>query len=89
MVTAFRESGFEIKVLLRATLSLKKFWDEKNKLTLVKSPIELVFGTIRTLGIAGNSGRDFSWAASAAEDFGQSLFNPPNIAGWPMVRNGW
>ena len=86
MVTAFRESRFEIKSLLKATLSLKKFWDEKNKLTLVKSPIDLVFGTIRTLGTAGNDGKDFSWAASAAEDFGQSLFNPPNIAGWPAGK---
>ena len=43
MVTMFRESGFEIKALLKATLSLKKFWDENNKLTLVKSPVELVF----------------------------------------------
>ena len=83
LVTAFKESGFEIKALLKATLSLKKFWDEKNKLSLVKSPIELIFGTIRTLGTAGNDGTDFSWAVNAAEKFGQSLFNPPNIAGWP------
>ena len=62
IVTAFRESGFEIKALLKATLSLKKFWDEKNKLTLVKSPIDLVFGTIRTLGTAGDSGSNFQWA---------------------------
>ena len=86
MVTAFRESGFEIKALLRATLSLKKFWDEKNKLTLVKSPIELVFGTIRTLGTAGNGGKNFQWAIDASDDFGQSLFNPPNIAGWPVGK---
>ena len=86
LVAAFRESGFEIKALFRATLSLKKFWDEKNKLTLVKSPIDLVFGTIRTLGTAGNEGANFQWAVDAAEDFGQSLFNPPNIAGWPVGK---
>ena len=71
---------------MKATLSLKKFWDEKNKLTLVKSPIDLVFGTIRTLGTAGNSGSNFQWANDAAADFGQSLFNPPNIAGWPVGK---
>ena len=86
MVTVLRESGFEIKALLKATLSLKKFWDEKNKLTLVKSPIDLVFGTIRTLGTAGDSGSNFKWANDATEDFGQSLFNPPNIAGWPVGK---
>ena len=56
---------------------------KKNRLSLVKSPIELIFGTIRTLGTAGNDGRNFSWAVNAIEKFGQSLFNPPNIAGWP------
>ena len=86
MVTSFRESGFEIKALLKATLSLKKFWDEKNKLTLVKSPIELIFGTVRTLGVAGNEGRNFDWMIDAAENFGQPLFNPPNIAGWPSGK---
>ena len=87
MVSAFRQSGFEIKALLKATLSLRKFWDERNKLTLVKSPIDLIFGTIRTLGIAGNGGTNFQWANQAMQDYGQSLFNPPNIAGWPVGRD--
>ena len=87
MVTAFRESGFEIKALLKATLRLEKFWDEKNKLTLVKSPIDLVFGTIRTLGTAGNDGKEFRWAVDAVLKLGQPLFNPPNIAGWPVGKD--
>ena len=87
MVTVLRESGFEIKALLKATLSLKKILGRKKyKLTLVKSPIDLVFGTIRTLGTAGDSGSNFKWANDATEDFGQSLFNPPNIAGWPVGK---
>ena len=86
MVTSFRESGFEIDALLKATLSLEKFWDEKNKLTLVKSPIELVFGTVRTFGVAGNKGQNFDWTIRATKNFGQSLFNPPNIAGWPSGK---
>ena len=46
----------------------------------------MVFGTIRTLGTAGTRGANFQWAVDVAEDFGQSLFNPPNIAGWPVGR---
>lgn len=86
LVTTFRESGFEIPQLLKATLSLEQFWNPKNKLSLVKSPIELIFGTIRTLNTAGNSGQEFGWAISLADEFGQSLFNPPNIAGWPAGK---
>ena len=51
LVSSFRESDFSIIKLFETTISLKKFWDEDNRLTLVKSPIELVFGTARTLGV--------------------------------------
>ena len=53
LVSTFRENDFSIVKLFEATISLKKFWDQNNRLTLVKSPIELVFGTARTIGIKG------------------------------------
>ena len=43
LVTYFKKSNFEIPEMLRATLYLKKFWD--NKLSLVKSPLDLFYGT--------------------------------------------
>ena len=56
-------------------------------MTLVKSPIELVFGTARTIGIKGWKKQDnLSWLMFLTKDFGQDLFNPPNSAGWPTGK---
>ena len=87
LVSTFRENDFSIIKLFEATISLKKFWDQNNRLTLVKSPIELVFGTARTIGIKGWKKQDnLSWLMFLTKDFGQDLFNPPNIAGWPTGK---
>ena len=50
LVSTFRKYDFNIIKLFEATISLKKFWDQNNRLTLVKSPIELIYGTARTIG---------------------------------------
>ena len=53
LVSTLRKYDFSIIKLLKATISLRKFWDNNNRLTLVKSPIELVYGTARTTGVQG------------------------------------
>ena len=85
LVTSFREADYAIPALFEATLSLASFWDEKNKLTLVKSPVDLLFGTARTLQSTSNAG-NMSWLTRGMTDLNQDLFNPPNIAGWPTGR---
>ena len=66
--------------MVRATLYLKKFWDKK--LTLIKSPLDLFYGTARTFNYSG-SDNDHVSLIDNMEESGQYLFNPPNIAGWP------
>ncbi len=80
LVTYFKNSNFEIPEMLRATLYLKKFWDKK--LTLIKSPLDLFYGTARTLNYSGPDS-DHVALIYNMEAIGQDLFNPPNIAGWP------
>ena len=87
LVSTFRKYDFSIIKLFEATISLKKFWDQNNRLTLVKSPIELVYGTARTIGVQGwQKQNNLSWLVFLSKDFGQDLFNPPNIAGWPTGK---
>ena len=86
LVSSFRESDFSIIKLFETTISLKKFWDEDNRLTLVKSPIELVFGTARTLGVRSWKNHNIDWLVSLSKEFGQDIYNPPNIAGWPSGK---
>ena len=53
MVSFFKHSNFNISSLLEATLSLEKFWSKDNRLSLVKSPIDLMYGIARTFNYAG------------------------------------
>jgi uncharacterized protein (DUF1800 family) len=76
----FRASGYDIKVALRGLLLAPAFWARENRGTLVKSPVELVAGTLHTLGIAPEAGLPY---ARAAARMSQNLFAPPNVKGWP------
>ena len=87
LVSTLRKYDFSIIKLFEASISLKKFWDQNNRLTLIKSPIELVYGTARTIGVQGwQKQNNLSWLVFLSKDFGQDLFNPPNIAGWPTGK---
>ena len=87
LMSKFRTSNFSISKLFEATISLKSFWSEESRLNLVKSPVELFYGTSRTLGYAGRGMDDHIWMLAFASELGQDLFNPPNIAGFPGGTN--
>lgn len=80
LVTFFKKHNYEIPEMLRGVLYLNKFWEKK--LSLVKSPIELFYGTTRTFNSSSNA-LDHNDLITYMENVGQKLFNPPNIAGWP------
>jgi uncharacterized protein (DUF1800 family) len=76
----FRESNYDIKAALRELLTGDSFYAPANRAVLVKSPIELVVGTLRQLDI--NPGTTLPFAVAAA-GMGQNLMSPPNVKGWP------
>lgn len=80
IATRFRDSDYSIPALLRATLSSSGFWDPANRGTLVKSPVDLLIGSIRTSGKLPDT-----WPSLDAQlaGLGQNLFEAPNVAGWP------
>jgi uncharacterized protein (DUF1800 family) len=77
---AFRDGSYDIKIALRLLLSSDAFWDPANRGTLVKSPVELVVGTLRQLDVAPAGATPFVVVAAG---MGQNLFSPPNVKGWP------
>ena len=83
LMSKFRSSNFSIPKLFEATLSLKSFWSEESRLNIVKSPLELLYGTARTLGYVGRELDYNRWMVTFATELGQDLFNPPNVAGFP------
>lgn len=76
----FRANNFEIKPLMRELLLSKPFRSPSNYARLVKSPLDYIVGTLRMLEIPVANGRA---AAFASAHLGQSVFDPPNVKGWP------
>ncbi|MBK8323149.1 MAG: DUF1800 domain-containing protein [Betaproteobacteria bacterium] len=75
-----RDSRYSVKPLLRALFLSEAFWSSANRGTLIKSPVDLVVGTMHTFGIRP---LDLRPAATASALLGQNLFAPPNVKGWP------
>lgn len=85
LTAIWRANDFQMQPLLRAMLLSDAFWDPHNRGRLIKSPVDLLVGTIRTLGRPVADARSLVWASG---DLGQSLFMPPNVGGWPQGI-GW
>ncbi|WP_096719651.1 DUF1800 domain-containing protein [Paraburkholderia acidicola] len=76
----FRASHYDIKVALRGLFLSDAFWDDSDRGVLVKSPAEFVVGTLRAFDIGYDTTMPF---AGAIRNFGENLFYPPNVKGWP------
>lgn len=80
IASILRETDYDLRAALRALLLTDAFWAADQRGTLVKSPIELVIGTVHRLALPLSDGRSLdglSWR------IGQRLLSPPNVAGWP------
>ncbi|MGH8719346.1 MAG: DUF1800 domain-containing protein [Burkholderiales bacterium] len=77
---AFRESGYEIKAALRTLFNSDAFYAAENRGSLIKSPVELLVGTLRQFEIEPENLRP---VALAGAYLGQNIFSPPNVKGWP------
>ena len=80
VANAFRDSRYDIRVALRVLLNSDAFYAPKNRAALVKSPVDLVVGTLRQFQFTTNDVQPF---ALTLAQLGQNLFAPPNVKGWP------
>jgi uncharacterized protein (DUF1800 family) len=76
----FYRSHYDVKTALRGIFLSPAFWTEANRAALVKSPVDLVVGTVRQFEI--EYGDPIPFALVSAQ-LGQNLFAPPNVRGWP------
>jgi uncharacterized protein (DUF1800 family) len=79
LADAFRRSSYDIKTLMRAVLTSPEFSAAQSYRTLVKSPTEFMVHSARALG-ATNLSRVI---AASGSGMGQTLFDPPDVGGWP------
>lgn len=80
MAGAFRSSAYDIRTALRQILLSDAFWASGNREGLIKSPVDLVAGTLRSNALAVDDER---LLIHALRQMGQDLFAPPNVRGWP------
>ena len=80
----FGQSGHDLRVALRELLLTPEFWHQAGRAELVKSPVDLVIGTLRTLDIPVTERLPL---ASVLRQLGQDLLAPPNVKGWPGGEN--
>ena len=80
----FRDSGYELEPWLRRVFLSRDFYSPASYATQVKSPVHLVVSTYRKLGLTTlPTIPDFGRLTAG---LGQTLFNPPNVAGWAGGR---
>jgi len=84
LAQAFYKSQYDISALLEELFSADWFYDAVNVGNRIKSPIELLAGIKRTLGVQMEDPKPLIGYEKA---LGQTLFEPPNVAGWPGGRN--
>jgi uncharacterized protein (DUF1800 family) len=88
LADTLRSNNYEIRPVLRQLFNSAHFYNQLTMSAEITSPIEKAVSAIRQLNIpvAANSFIVPSYVRTSAEAFGQSLFEPPNVAGWPGYR---
>jgi hypothetical protein len=80
----FRGSGYQIRPLLKQIFLSRDFYSPPAYATQIKGPVQLVVSTYRKLGLREvPTIPDFGRMTGG---LGQSLFDPPNVAGWAGGR---
>ncbi len=85
LANQFRFNQYDVAQLMQSLLETDEFYAFENRGTLIKSPIELLVGIVKTLGLTEMSPLTISTLAS---ELGQGLFTPPNVKGW-LQNEGW
>jgi uncharacterized protein (DUF1800 family) len=78
-----RKNDYNLRSVMSTLLRSNLFYSERAYRALVKSPVEFVVGTYKTLGLTQID----ETAQRALVQMGQILFYPPNVAGWPGGAN--
>jgi len=79
----FWDAKYQLRTLLKTMLTSKVFYAPETIGAQIKSPVQLVIGTIRLLNLKLPQ---TGVMAGALNQMGQVPFFPPNVKGWPGGR---
>ncbi len=80
MCTAFEESGYEMKAVLKLMFNSEFF--RNARFAKIKSPAEVVASTLRLVGTYRTPEPSIPDIGPQAGYMGQSLLDPPSVEGW-------
>ena len=90
MAAILQANNFEIKPALSALLKSEHFFDPVNQACYIKSPYDIIAGTLREFNVAFPAYSDYTAGYPLffslyqhAADMQQDLFQPPDVSGWP------
>ncbi|MDQ6877083.1 MAG: DUF1800 domain-containing protein [Candidatus Dormibacteraeota bacterium] len=79
LADTFRRSKYDIKSLMHAVFTSDEFAAGESYRALLKTPTEFMVHAAKALGATGMS----KVIVAAGPGMGQSLFDPPDVNGWP------
>jgi hypothetical protein len=79
-----RENEYRIRPLLENIFLSEQFYSDKAMSSHIKSPVELLVGTAKALKLPKV---DYQNVRFLLASMGQSLFDPPSVAGWAEGRD--
>ena len=90
LANCLKTNNFEIKPVLTLLLKSSHFYDPGFAGCIIKTPLDLLIGSIRVLGVVmpANEGlitQYYGWIALrlTGANLQMKLLEPPNVAGWP------
>ena len=88
MVQSYFQNGHSIKAMVEVMFKSDFFKKESVRYARIKSPAEMVVGTMRLAGPIELPSDDTYYARSVCSNMGQALLDPPSVEGW-QGGNEW
>ena len=82
MVDSYFNNDHSIKSMLETMFKSDFFKDESTRYARIKSPAEMVVGTMRLAGPIKLPSDETYYAQSVCANMGQGLLRPPSVEGW-------
>lgn len=84
LASIIRQDNYKIERAVKALLSSEHFFDSNFIGADIKAPFDLTLGILRQFNATTDA---VSLTAKSLNSMGQSIFNPPDVAGWDSHRS--
>lgn len=84
IASVYRQNGYEMRPVVQEVLRSPQFWDPSSYWARYTWPVEFV---VRALKDVGWNGFSVDTALAPLANMGQTLFEPPNVAGWETGKS--